>query len=86
MKFQSFGINHTLIETSAGRYLQSTESPSIIAALMNDGERLLSEVWDRSGTTIDHVDAFFGESVKNHLDNYIVLYEGDLMIDLDGMF
>ena len=59
MYTDDIGNKHIVIETSAGRYLQSYDS--IVAARLYDGRgRVLSSYWDYSRTTSRHVNEFFG--------------------------
>jgi len=80
MYTDDIGNKHIIIETSAGRYLQSYDS--IVAARLYDGRgRVLSSYWDYSRTTSRHVNEFFGESVRNNLEHYTVLPGSDLTIE-----
>jgi len=80
MYTDGIGNKHIVIETSAGRYLQSYDS--IVAARLYDGgRRVLSNYWDYSVTTSRHVNKFFGESVRNNLEHYTVLPGSDLTVE-----
>jgi len=80
MYTDGIGNKHIVIETTAGRYLQSYDS--IVAARLYDGRgRILSSYWNYSVTTSRHVNEFFGESVRNNLEHYTVLPVNNLTVE-----